>query len=140
MQDAVHMQTVPVKVYRTTDRVMVAAPMPGLGPEHILVEVTADGRLSLHGILRGFFKGDQEVLLDEWNPGPYHRVVDLPAPVDGPAANLSYGNGVLVIALPVAPALRPAQLVVPGSGPDRGQRAGNAGHPPHAPPQSEKHH
>ena len=121
----------PLKLYRTADRITAAAPLPGLEPEDILVEVTADGQLAIHGLLRGMLKGEKDVLLDEWNPGPYHRQVALPAPVDGPAANVTYGNGVLVVALPVAQTLRPATLALASIGPDRGERAGNAGRPPH---------
>lgn len=41
-------QQVTVRVYRTTDRLMVAVPLPGARPEAILVEVDGAGRLSLH--------------------------------------------------------------------------------------------
>ena len=47
MQEQVKQQHIPVKVYRTAERLMIAAPMAGLEPENILVEVTHDGRLIL---------------------------------------------------------------------------------------------
>src|SRR6266567_1808329 len=47
---------VPVKLYRTSDRLVVAAPVPGLQPEDVTVEVTASGRLVLQGALRGSLK------------------------------------------------------------------------------------
>lgn len=131
MPDDAQVHTPLVKLYRTDDRITAAVPLPGLEPEDIAVEITADGQLAIHGALRGLLKGEKAVLLDEWNPGPYHRLLALPVPVDGPAANLTYGNGVLVVALPVAQILRPAQLTLPRIGPDRGERAGNAGRPPH---------
>ena len=46
MQEQVKQQHIPVKVYRTAERLMIAAPMAGLEPENILVEVTHDGRLN----------------------------------------------------------------------------------------------
>jgi hypothetical protein len=33
-------QTVPVKMFRTTDRLTVAAPMPGILPDDVVVEST----------------------------------------------------------------------------------------------------
>ncbi len=42
MNDTGSAQPVPVKMYRSEDRLTVAAPMPGMEPEDILVEVTAD--------------------------------------------------------------------------------------------------
>ena len=53
MQEQLKQQHIPVKVYRTNERLMIAAPMAGLEPENIVVEVTAEGRLILHGNRRG---------------------------------------------------------------------------------------
>ena len=153
-------QRVPVKLYRTPDRLVLAAPMPGLQPEDVAVEVTAAGRLVLHVELRGELKEElfevqaadvreghppvqprdpaasrerwpesKEVLLDEWDAGGYHRELDLPAAVDGALGTATYGNGVLVVALPVAERTRPARLRLEPVGPGRGQRVGSAGHP-----------
>jgi HSP20 family protein len=49
MQEQPKIQQIFVNVYRTTDRLMVAAPMPGMEPENIVVQVTEDGRLILEG-------------------------------------------------------------------------------------------
>ena len=123
------MQRVPVKLYRTPDRVTVAAPTPGLMPEDIVVEVTGDARLILHGELRGALKDDKEVLLDEWQVGGYHRELALPAAVDGELATVTYGNGVLVVALPVADRTRPARLTLEAVEVGHAERVGSAGHP-----------
>jgi HSP20 family protein len=120
------LQQVPVKLYRTDDIVTVAAPMPGLEAENIAVDVTGDGRLVLRGQLRGALKDVKELLVDEWSVGPYHREVALPSPVDGEAATVTYGNGVLVVALPVAAKNRPAQLSLAATAPTRGQRVPDA--------------
>ena len=116
------LQSVPVKVYRTTDLVTVAAPMPGLEADDIVGEVRADGRLVLRGRLRGALKGAKELLVDEWSVGPYHREVALPEAVDGEAATVTYGNGVVVVALPVAARTRPARLRLDRIAPTRGRR------------------
>ena len=127
MQQQAQMQQIPVKVYRTDERLTVAAPMPGLQPEDITVEV-AEGRLVLHGDLRGVLKDEKDVLADEWNPGPYHREVEVPAGVDGEQANVTYNNGVLVVVLPVTGQTRPAVLNLERIGQAQGQRIGHSGH------------
>jgi len=116
------LQAVPVNVYRTEDVITVAAPTPGLGAENIAVDVTPEGRLVIRGRLRGALKDAKEVLLEEWSAGPYFREIDLPAPVDGEAATVTYGNGVLVVALPVARRTRPARLALCETGPSRARR------------------
>ena len=110
-----------VKLYRTSDLVTVAAPMPGLGPGDIAVVVSPDRRLVIVGRLCtddadascGTLKQPaKDVLLDEWEVGPYRRELDLPCDVDGEAATVTYGNGILVVALPVARVTRPARLTL----------------------------
>jgi HSP20 family protein len=116
------LQSVPVKVYRATDLVTVAAPMPGLEAENIAVDVTAEGHLVLRGQLRGALKDAKTILVDEWSAGPYRREIELPEAVDGEAATVTYGNGVVVVALPVAARTRAAQLRLEPVGPTRGKR------------------
>jgi HSP20 family protein len=127
MQEQPRVQQPLVNLYRTADRVVVAAPLPGMEPDNIVVEVTANGRLILHGELRGMLTGQKDVLVEEWTAGPYHRELDLPAPVDAELANVTYGNGILVVVLPVAPQSCPARLVMQALSPVQGERVGNAG-------------
>jgi HSP20 family protein len=153
-------QRVPVKLYRTSDRIITAAPMPGLQAEDLTVEVTADNRLVLHGRIREGIAGalfevhatdvheghppqrprdptasrehwyeQRETLLDEWAAGGYHRELDLPSAVNGELVTATYGNGVLVVVLPVADQTRPARISLETEGLSRGQRVGSAGHP-----------
>lgn len=128
MQEHVGPQSVPLKVYRSEDRLTIAAPLPGLEPEDIVVEVTSDGRCILDGALRATLKGLKELILDEWSVGGYHRELTLPVAVNADQANLTYGNGVLVVAFPIAERTRPAVLGLAPLGPTRGLRVGNAGH------------
>lgn len=121
-------QHIPVKVYRTDDRVMIAAPMAGLEPENILVEVTYDGRLILHGDERALLKEVKELLVDEWSVGAYHREFTLPVPVNAVCANITYGNGVLMVALPISDQTFPARLTLERVTPTHGEHRGNAGH------------
>jgi HSP20 family protein len=130
MREQLKQQNIPVKIYRTDGRLMVAAPMAGLEPEDIVVEVTADGRLVLHGDLRGMLKEVKELLLAEWSVGPYHRELALTTPVNAECTNVTYGNGVLLITLPISEQTLPARLTLERITPTHGERKGNAGHPP----------
>jgi HSP20 family molecular chaperone IbpA len=49
MQEKQKVQIIPVKVYRSADRITVAAPLLGLQPEDILVTVTEEGNLVIRG-------------------------------------------------------------------------------------------
>ena len=129
MQEKAKLQGIPVKVYRTADRLMVAAPMPGLEPEDIMVEVTKGSHLILNGELRGALKDVKELLIDEWSVGTYYRELILPDAVDGERANVNYGNGVLVVTLPLCKETVPAHLTLEATGSARGGRTGNSGHP-----------
>jgi len=120
-------QEIPANVYRSDERVTIAAPMPGLEPPNIVVDVSAGPVVTLHADLRGALKGDKEIILDEWTPGPYHREIELATHVDGAHANVTYSNGVLVVALPVAATTTPAQLVLGSESPTHGVRVGNRG-------------
>ena len=128
MQEQVKVQQIPVKVYRTPDRLMVAAPMPGLEPEDVLVRVTNEGNLILQGELRGMLKNVKELLVDEWSVGGYYRELALPNPVDGMHANVTYGNGVVVVVLPISDQTTSADLTLETVSPGRGQQVGNVGH------------
>ncbi|MEO7019656.1 MAG: Hsp20/alpha crystallin family protein [Ktedonobacteraceae bacterium] len=128
MQEQVKQQHIPVKVYRTSERLMIAAPMAGLEPENILVEVTNDGRLILHGDQRALLKEIKELLVDEWSVGVYHREIVLPVPVNAVCANVTYGNGVLMVVLPVSEQTSSARLTLARVTPTHGEHRGNAGH------------
>ena len=138
-------QDIPINLFRTADRLSVAAPMPGMLPEDITVEVTPDNHLVLYGALRGIpadiqlyhhpdpkgkvVEEQREMLRDEWTVGSYHREIELPNPVDGKLATATYGNGVLVVSLPLAKKAKPAQFNLATVGMSRGEHVGSVGHP-----------
>jgi len=130
MYERIKHQHIPVKMYRTTERVMIAAPMPGMEPIDIVVEVTLQGHLTLHGNMRGLLKEVKELLVDEWSIGSYHRELDLPEAVDAERANVTYGNGVLLVTLPVSTRTVAARLTLERITPTHGEHKGHAGHPP----------
>jgi HSP20 family protein len=128
MQTQTKIQSVPIKMYRTQDRLTIAAPMPGIQPEDLLIRVTEKNSLILQGEIRGVLKDIKEVLVDEWDAGGYYREVALPNAVDGVHANVTYGNGVVVVALPLSEKTAVADITVPKIGIDRGERVGHVGH------------
>lgn len=118
---------IPVNLYENDRELMVVAPMPGVTAEDIRVEVTADGHLVLRAAMRGEGQERIDYLLREWSYGPFERSVELPRTVDATRANLSFGNGVLAIALPKTDATVPASLGVEPAGHARGLTAGHTG-------------
>ena len=118
---------VPVNVYENDRELVVAAPMPGIGPEDVDVEVTADRRLVLRARQHGPGQERIEYLTREWSYGPFERAIDLPRDVDAPRANISLGNGVLMVALPKSPQHVPGTLEVQRRGHARGMTTGHAG-------------
>ena len=122
-------QTVPVQIHQAEDRIVLAAPMPGLEPEDISV-VIAGNKVSIQGEYRGSRQEQGDLLVSEWTIGPYSREIILPQPVDGALTNASYGNGVLVLSMPkVAPGQRAshAEFRLEVIEATRGQRVGHTG-------------
>ena len=118
---------IPINLFQNDRELMVVAPMPGVGPEDIAVEVTDDGRLTLRCRQHGEGQERIDYLLREWSYGPYERTIELPRPVDAGRANVTYGNGVLAITFPKADATVGASLAVQRTGHTRGVAAGHAG-------------
>lgn len=62
--------------------------------------------------------------------GAYHRELTLPVPVNATCANVTYGNGVLLVTLPISEQTSPARLTLERVAPGHEEHKGNAGHPP----------
>jgi HSP20 family protein len=118
---------IPVNLYDNERDLMVVAPMPGVGPEDISIDVTADGQLTLRAAQRGEGQERIDYIAREWSYGPYERTLELPYPVDAMRANVSYGNGVLAITLPRVATTAPGRILVERTGHARGVAAGHAG-------------
>lgn len=121
-------QTVPVRVYQSGNHLMLAAPMPGLQPQDISVSI-ADHTISIHGEERGPRQDNLKLLMAEWNIGPYFREIALEQAVDGALTNATYGNGVLVLAMPKAHDARgvDAEFTLEPTSATRGERVGHTG-------------
>src|SRR5947209_14513437 len=95
----------------------------------MMVKVTHDGRPILQGDQRAMLKEVKELLVDEWSVGVYQRELALPVPVNAVCANVTYGNGVLLVTLPISDQTSPARLTLERVTPTHGEHKGNAGHP-----------
>ena len=121
---------VPVNMYENDRELVVATPMPGVAPEDIEVQVTDDRRLIVRARQHGPGQERIDYLLREWSYGPFEREIPLPRDVDAPRANLSYGNGVLMVSLPKADRTVAATVGVDRKGHARGMVAHHAGRQP----------
>jgi HSP20 family protein len=125
-------RTLPVRVYEAGEKIMIAAPMAGLAPEDITVTVD-DERVRIRGAERGPRQHDLDLAVAEWTVGPYDREVRLPAAVDGRLTNVTYGNGVLVVAMPkTRPGERraTAEIELTAIQATRGEHVGHVGRVP----------
>jgi HSP20 family protein len=118
---------IPINLFDNERELMVVAPMPGVAPEDISVDVTNEGTLTLRAAQHGEGQERIDYLLREWSYGPYERTIDLPCAVDATRANLTYGNGVLSITFPKAAATAATRLGVPRTGHTRGVATGHRG-------------
>ena len=118
---------VPVNVFENDRELMVVAPMPGVAPEDISIDVTDDGGLTLRAAIHGEGQERIRYLTREWSYGPYERRIQLPHPVDAIRANVTFGNGVVSIAFPKADRMRAGRVLVQRTGHARGVAAGHRG-------------
>jgi HSP20 family protein len=118
---------IPVNLFDNERELMVVAPMPGVGPEDISIDVTDDGHLTLRAAMHGEGQERIDYLTREWSYGPYERTIELPFPVDAKRANVSYGNGVLALTLPKVGVTSAGRILVQRTGQARGVTAGHRG-------------
>ena len=118
---------IPINLFDNERELMVVAPMPGVAPEDISIDVTDDGRLTVRAAMHGEGQERIRYLRREWSYGPYERTIDLPCAVDARRANLSYGNGVLSVTFPKAAATNAGRMLVQRTGHTRGIASGHRG-------------
>ncbi len=93
----------------------------------IAVTVTGD-RVTIHGKERGPHQHERALLLAQWAVGPYVAEVVLSEPVNGALTNATYGNGVLVLAMPKMARGQhgvPAEIRLEAVEATRGERVGH---------------
>lgn len=122
-------QTVPVQLHQAQGLLVLAAPMSGLEPQDISVSIHND-RVTIRGDYRSSRHDQPETVISEWVMGPYYREISLPQPVSGRLTNATYGNGVLVLAMPtLEPGVREdvSEFQLEADTETRGQRIGHIG-------------
>jgi len=120
-------QTIPVNVFQTPEQIVLVAPMPGLHPNDIEVQVTGDA-VYLRAELRGPHQEEKDYIFHEWSYGPYERIVRLPCGVDAERANASFDNGLLVLSLPKRDITRAHRVLLTGGNAPRGIQMTHSGH------------
>jgi HSP20 family protein len=118
---------IPINMFQNERELMVVAPMPGVAPEDISVDVTDDGHLTLRATQHGEGQERIDYLLREWSYGPYERTIELPCAVDARRANVTFGNGVVSITFPKAGVTNAGRMLVQRTGQSRGMTAGHRG-------------
>ncbi len=118
---------VPINLFENDRELMVVAPMPGVAPEDISIDVLDDGRLTLRSRMHGEGQDRIRYLQREWSYGPYERTIELPCAVDAMRANVTYGNGVLSITFPKSGTTSSGRVLVQRTGHTRGVAAGHRG-------------
>lgn len=116
----------PVNIYETVDGICVTAPMPGVCPKDITIEVM-DSEIVVRGGVTGVRQEQKHYLRHEWAYGPYGRTVELPSGVDAGRANATFGNGVLIVDLPRVEQTLPGRIQLRQAGPAKGFAAGHSG-------------
>ena len=86
-------QTVPVNVYETSEAVVVIAPLPGVQPDDVTVELRGR-QLRFWAHLRS--AAPRDYLVHEWDYGGYEREVDVPEGYGG-GIEATLGNGQIAI-------------------------------------------
>jgi HSP20 family protein len=101
-----------VDMYQDADQVVVKAALPGLKPEDVQISITADVLT-----LRGEFKQEGEPKdatyhIREYHYGSFERVLRLPTEVQTDKAKADFENGILIIHLPKAEAVKPRTISI----------------------------
>ena len=95
VEDTMHPQRVPVKMYEAPEALVIVAPLPAVQPSDVHIELRRSS-LRFWAHLRS--AAPRDYLLDEWDYGGYERDLDIP---DGYGAGIeaTLTNGQLVIRL-----------------------------------------
>jgi HSP20 family protein len=103
-------------MYQTANDLVVEVSLPGVRAEDVDISITGDVLT-----IKGESKMEEEVrqedyLLQERRYGSFSRSVSLPIPVKADKAQATFKQGVLVITIPKAEAVRPTQIKIRGGG------------------------
>jgi HSP20 family protein len=104
-------------LFETTDRYVLMAELPGVGPDEVDLTLTGD-TLTLRGErVRPEGVQDECYRRQERPCGRWSRSVTLPEPIEAGGVTAQYAHGVLTISLPKANSVRPRQIPITASSP-----------------------
>ena len=93
----------PVDIYENNDSILIQADMPGVKKEDLSVTVE-NGVISLSGLRQ--FKSCGTTRFEEFAPGQYQRDFTLPKSIDTTKITAKLRDGVLLLNLPKAEAVK----------------------------------
>lgn len=100
----------PVDIYTTTDEIVIQASAPGLAPEDVDITLRED-RLTISGRIRPPLENVDYVVVERAH-GRFSRTLVLNVQVEAERIAAKIDNGVLTVALPKAPEVRPKTIHV----------------------------
>jgi HSP20 family protein len=100
----------PLDVYTTEDEILVVASLPGLTADDVDITIEGDS-LTIRGTLRPPLE-NVNYIFQERPYGTLTRTLNINVPVDVEAAEASFENGVLTVALPKAEEMKPKTIKV----------------------------
>lgn len=101
----------PVDIHVENDEFILTAPVAGLKPEDLKIEIL-DDVLTLSGEVRSESNGDGDYLLREIHYGEFSRSFRLPSSVEAEGADAKVEDGILTIRLPKVEEERPKKIEV----------------------------
>jgi HSP20 family protein len=99
----------PVDAYTSDEAVVVKASLPGVNPDE--VDVTLEGE---NLMIRAEIKADEEVdyIIRERVTGLFARTLTLNVPVQADKISAEFNQGVLILTLPKAEAVKPRKISI----------------------------
>jgi len=100
-----------VDILERRDELLVLADMPGARPEDIDLDFN-DGTLTIHAKVQPRQDDHTQYLLREYGIGDYWRTFQVSEAVDASKISAEYTDGVLMLHLPKAEAVKPRKISV----------------------------
>jgi HSP20 family protein len=103
---------IPVDIWETKDAYHLRADIPGVSPENLEINATADSIT-----ISGEVKAGSETVGDNWlrqerRVGTFERAFTLPVAIDPSKVEATFENGVLQLVLPKAESTKPRTIKV----------------------------
>jgi HSP20 family protein len=101
----------PVDIQVENDEFVITAPVAGLKPEDLKIEIL-DDVLTLTGEVKSESNGEEDYLLREIHYGEFSRSFRLPSSVEADKAEAKVEDGMLTVRLPKVEEERPKKIEV----------------------------